>query len=115
MTRHLREETTETRSSLEDVHSQIRSVQDRYEHQRWGAVRVIESMELLVGETALECILYPWASSDLGYRLACQYAKRYNSRYNNGLIPKSAPFVEDIAEFWGRYFFGRGWRKRLAG
>ena len=36
MTKHLREETTETRSSLEDVHSQIRSVQDRYEHQRWG-------------------------------------------------------------------------------
>ena len=99
MTRHQREETTETRSSLDDVYSQIRSVQDRYEHQRWGAVRIIESRELLVVETALECILYPWASSDLGYHLARRYAERYNSRYSNGLIPESAPMMEDIAEF----------------
>ena len=93
---------------------EIRSVQDRYEHQRWGPVRIIESLELLRIETALECVLHAYASSDLGYRLARQYAERYSSRYGTGLIPKSAPFVEDIAEFWGKHFFGRGWRKRLA-
>ena len=71
-------------------------------------------MELLVVETALQCALHPWASSDLGYRLARQYAERYNSRYGSGLITESAPFVEDIAEFWGQHFLGRGWRKRLA-
>ena len=47
------------------------------------------------------------------YHLAWQYAERYNSRYGNGLIPESAPMMEDIAEFWGRHFLGRGWRKRL--
>ncbi len=26
-----------------------------------------------------------------------------------------SPMVEDIAEFWGRHFLGREWRKRLAG
>ena len=29
------------------------------------------------------------------------------------LIPASAPMVEDIAEFWGRHFLGRGWKKQL--
>ena len=34
----------------------------------WGPVRVIESMEWLRIETALECVFHPYASSDLGYR-----------------------------------------------
>ena len=55
---------------LRESLSEIRSVQDRYEHQRWGQVRIIESMELLRIETALKCVLHPYASSDLGYRLA---------------------------------------------
>jgi hypothetical protein len=56
---------------------------------------------------------YPWASSDLGYRIARKYAERYSSQYGTGLIPESAPFVEDIAEFWGKDFLGRSWKKRL--
>ena len=114
MTSYLKKPTEESEESLYELLSEIRSVQDRYEHQRWGAVRIIESRELLVVETALECVVHPWASSDLGYRLARQYAERYNSRYGNGLIPESAPFVDDIAEFWGKHFLGRGWRKRVA-
>ena len=113
MTKHLKDGTTETESSLDDVHSEIQGVQNQYEHQRWGPVRITKSRELLVVETALECVLRPWGSSMLGYHLARQYAERYDSRYGTGLIPKSAPMVEDIAEFWGRHFLGRGWRKRV--
>lgn len=65
-------------------------------------------------ETSLECVLDPGASSELGYRLARQYAERYNPRYGTGLLPESSPMVEDIAEFWGRHLLGGGWRKRLA-
>lgn len=114
MAGYLKEPTEEARSSLFDLLSEIRSVQNRYEHQRWGPVRIIESMELFVVEHALECVLRPWASSDLGYLLARQHAERYNSRYFNSLIPQSAPMVEDIADFWGKHFLGRGWKKRLA-
>ena len=114
MTKHLKTGTTETKSSLDDVHSEIQGVQDQYENQRWGSVRIIESRELLIVETALASVLYPWASSNLGYHLARQYAERYDSRYGTGLIPESAPMAEDIVEFRGKYFLGRGWRKRLA-
>ena len=111
MAKHLKEATTKTKSSLDDLLSEIRGVQNQHKHQQWGPVRIIKSRELLVVEMALECVLQPWASPDLGYRVARQYAERYNSRYGTGLIPESAPFVEDIAEFWGRHFLGRGCRR----
>jgi len=114
MTAYLKNPTEAVDTDLHELLLEVRSVQDRYEHQRWGPVRIIESMELLVAETALQCVLHPWASSDSGYRLARQYAERYNPRYGTGLIPETAPFVDDIAEFWGKHLFGRGWKKRLA-
>lgn len=114
MTRYLKDGTNQSNSSLRGLLREIRGEQNEFEHQRWGAVRIIRSMELLVVETALECVLTPWASSALGYQLARQYAERHNSRYGTGLIPASAPMMEEIAEFWGRHFLGRSWKNRLA-
>ena len=54
-------------------------------------------------------------SSRLGYELARNYAERYDSRYGTGLSPQSAPFVEDIANFWCEYHFGQTleqWQKQ---
>jgi len=74
MTKRLKEGTTEAEEPLRELLSEIRNTQSQYEYQRWGPVRIVQSMELLVVETALECVLHPWASSDLGYRVARQYA-----------------------------------------
>ena len=114
MTGYLKERNRQRESKLNELLRQIQDEQNEFEHQRWATVRIIHSMELLVVETALECVLSPWGSSELGYVIARQYAERYDSRYGNGLIPASAPLVEDIAEFWGRHMLGRGWRKQLA-
>ena len=89
------------------VESSTRPIQDRYEQQTWGPVRIIDSTEVLLIEYALSCLLQPTASADWGYRLARQYAERYNSRYGTGLIPESAPMVEDIADFWCQYHLGK--------
>jgi hypothetical protein len=59
ITAYLKKPTKEADMGLRESLSEIRSVQDRYEHQRWGRVRIIESMELLRIETALECVLHP--------------------------------------------------------
>jgi hypothetical protein len=32
--------------------------------------------------------------------MARNYAERYDSRYPGGLIPKSAPLVQDMVDFW---------------
>jgi hypothetical protein len=104
MTRHRKEGATETEEPLRELLTEIRNAQNRYEKQGWGLVRIIECLESLVVQTALGCVLRPRPSPDLGYFLARQYAERYNSQHGTGLIPDSAPMVEDIAEFWGRHF-----------
>jgi hypothetical protein len=113
MTKYLKDRTPEAESSLGKLWHVIRNAQSKFERQEWGLVRRIHSRELLTVETALECVLRPNASQLLAYDLARQYSERYNGRYGTGLIPESAPLVEDIAEFWGRHFLGRGWKKRL--
>lgn len=91
--------------------AQAKQAQSKFEHQQWADVRIVECWDLLIVETAMECVLRPYASSIIGYQLARKYAGKYDSRYGSGLIPKSAPMMAEIVEFWGRHFFGRGWRK----
>jgi hypothetical protein len=109
----LRRPTEKAKERLWDLHAQARQAQSKVEHQRWADVRIIKCWELLIVETAMECMLRPWYSTYLGYQLARQYAERYDPRYASGLVPKSADLVDDIAEFWGRYHLGRGWRKKV--
>ncbi len=113
MTRYLKSPNERTKSKLWEMHQRARDAQDRVEHQQWGDVRIIECWELLMVETAMECLLNPWHASLIGYQVARKYAQRYDSHYGSGLIPKSASMVEEIAEFWGRHYLGRGWRKKV--
>ena len=89
-------------------------IQNTYRNQAWGPVRIIHSTEVLLIEYALSCLLQPTASADWGYHLARQYAERYDSRYGTGLIPESAPLVEDIADFWCQYHLGKPLREWMA-
>jgi hypothetical protein len=104
---------TKAEEALYELLSQARDAQNEYNRQQWGPVRIIHSMDLLVVETALECILRPLDSSAFSYLLARRYAERYNQRFGTGLLPESAPMMEDITEFWGRHYLGSGWRKQL--
>ncbi len=113
MERYVEQPTPQTTNPLWGLQSQVRALQDRYEQQAWGPVRIIHSTEVLLIEYALSCLLQPTSSADWGYRLARQYAERYNSRYGTGLIPESAPLVEDIADFWCQYHLGKPLREWL--
>jgi hypothetical protein len=48
-----------------------------------------------------------YASAEWRYRIARQYAERYDARYPRGLTPESAPMVEDITDFWCQYHIGK--------
>ncbi len=88
---------------LRIVWMEIKELQNEHEKQRWGPVRLIESPETLIVEKALECVLSPENSSHCGYHVGREYAERYDPRYGTGLIPESAPLVEDIVNFWKQY------------
>ncbi|MCZ6876269.1 MAG: hypothetical protein O7G88_22530 [bacterium] len=93
--------------------SDVQALQDQYERQAWGPVRIIDSTEVLIVEQALSCLLQPTASAEWGYRIARQYAECYDPRYGTGLIPESAPLVEDIADFWCQYHLGKSLQEWL--
>ena len=99
--------TAKSESQMLELLSEIHNIQDTYENQRWGPVRIIASSEALVVEHALRCFLYPSEGPYWAYRLAREYAEEYDSNYGNGLIPKSAPMMEEIAEFWRNYYLNR--------
>ena len=81
--------------------------QEQNEHRRisWGKVRIVHSMELVVVENALKSVLRDHEAPFWLYQAARDYAERYDSRHGTGLIPSSAPMVQEIADFW-REFYG---------
>jgi hypothetical protein len=113
MSRYLKSPTEKTKAKLWELYEQAKEAQNRVEHQQWGDVRIIECWELLIVETAMECSLRPYYAPLIAYQVARDYAQRYDSHYGTGLIPKSAPMVEEIAAFWGRHFLGPGWKKKV--
>ena len=100
MQHYLDEPTPAALSALRAAHAALAASQNQYEHQAWGPVRLIASGEAVLVEEAIACLLFPYPSADWGYRLARQHAERYDLHYGAGLVPQSAPAVEEIAAFW---------------
>ena len=111
--RYLEHPTEENADLVRAWLSDVRILYDCYAHLVWGPARSIDSTEVLLIAYALSYLLQPTVSADWGYRLARQYAERYDPRYGAGLIPESAPLVEDIADFWCQYHLGKSLREWL--
>jgi hypothetical protein len=107
MENYLADPIPENNDLLRKAYSSLYNLQNQYENQAWGPVRLVNSTDVLIVEKALSCMLHPNESSDWGYRVARKYAECYNPRYGTGLIPESAPMVEAIADFWFRYHLGK--------
>ena len=114
MENYLEGPSNENESILRDLLYRIQELQNQYDNQQWGPVRIIESNEALLVEYALRCIVFPSDSSYWSYLVARQYAERYDSSYGTGLIPESAPMVEEIAHFWSNYYLGKPLNEWLA-
>jgi hypothetical protein len=67
-------------------------------------VRIVHSMELVVVENALRSILREIEAPTWLYQAARDYAERYDSRHGTGLIPSSAPMMQEIADFWRDHY-----------
>jgi hypothetical protein len=67
-------------------------------------VRMLKSRDLVVVEESLKSIVKTHEAGTWAYQAAKDYAERYDSRYGTGLIPSSAPMVEEIAGFWRKYY-----------
>lgn len=80
-------------------------VQNKHENISWGSVRIIKSMDLVVIEQALQCVLSSDSQGYWAYHMARDYAEKYEPSQGTGLIQRSAPMMTDIANFWCQYYF----------
>lgn len=107
MESYLESSTQEKESLLRELLPQLERVQGQKDGPYGILLRIINNKYVLLTEDALRCLLYPDMTSRLGYELAKHYAERYNPSYGTGLIPESAPLLEDIANFCCGYYFGQ--------
>jgi hypothetical protein len=97
---YLEQPSDERRERLWALWREMKEEQDEHRPISWGTLRIIKDMNLLVAEKCLESVLRPDEASYWLYQAARDYAERSDSRHPNGLTPKSAPLVEEIAGFW---------------
>jgi hypothetical protein len=104
MESYLDDPTKERKERLHNLLREIEKEQDEYNRIGWGQVRIVYSMELVVVENALKSILREVEAPIWLYQAARDYAERYDPRHGTGLIPSSAPMMQEIADFWRDHF-----------
>ena len=106
MRRFLSDPLEDNLSVIRNNWREVRDIQSETRSGPYGIViRTIHSRDVLVIEDSMSCMLYPDDSSYWSYKLARAYTEEYNPRYGTGLIPESAPMLDDIIAFWrkGKY------------
>jgi hypothetical protein len=83
---------------------EMEAEQNEHEKIGWNLVRMLKSTDLVVVEESLRSVLTSYEAPIWAYQAAKDYAERYDTRYGSGLIPNSAPMVDEIAEFWRDYY-----------
>jgi hypothetical protein len=96
--------TPEKRDALSELHRKFTSAQNEFVRVYGGPVRQIKNKRLLLVEDALKAVLREDEAPFWAYKIARDYAERYDPRHGTGLIPSSAPMVEDIVSFWIGYY-----------
>jgi uncharacterized protein YpuA (DUF1002 family) len=96
--------TEERKERLSSLYREMEEEQNDYEKIGWNMVRMLKSRELVVVEESLKSIVRGYEAGIWAYQAAKDYAERYDARYGTGLIPSSAPMVEEIAGFWRSYY-----------
>ena len=101
---YLTDPTEERKGRLSSLCREMEAEQDEHKKIGWNMVRMLKTNDLVVVEESLKSVLKSYEAPIWAYQAAKDYAERYDSRYGSGLIPSSAPFVEEVAKFWRDYF-----------
>ncbi len=101
---YLADPTEERKARLTSLCREIESEQNEFKKIGWNMVRMLKSSDLFVVEECLRSVLRRCEAPFWAYHSARDYAVRYDARYWSGLIPGSAPMVEEIAGFWREYY-----------
>ena len=101
---YLTDSTEERKERLSSLCREIEAEQNEYKKIGWDMVRMLKSRDLVVVEESLKLVLKGYEAAIWAYQAAKDYAERYDVLHGSGLIPRSAPMVEEIAGFWRKYY-----------
>ena len=101
---YLGDPSEERKERLSSLCREMEAEQNEYKKIGWDMVRMLKSKDLVVVEQSLKSVLKGHEAAIWAYQAAKDYAERYDAQYGTGLIPSSAPMVEEIAEFWRKYY-----------
>jgi hypothetical protein len=101
---YLADPTEGSRERLTTLCREMEAEQNEYKKVHWDMVRMLKSRDLVVVEESLKSVTKSHEAGFWAYQAAKDYAERYEARYGNGLIPSSAPMVDEIAGFWRTYY-----------
>jgi hypothetical protein len=96
--------TEERHARLSSLCEEMRSEQKEYMKSGWNVGRMLKHRDLVLVEECVRSVLSRSEAPFWAYHASKDYVVRFDARYGSGLIPDSAPFVEEIARFWREYF-----------
>jgi hypothetical protein len=108
MKSYLDEPDEEGKERLHSLLWEMEAEQNEYKSISWGMVRIVKSMDLLVAETSVRAVIKSDEAPHWLYHAARDYAEKYDPHCGTGLIPSSAPMVEEIASFWRKFYGIKG-------
>ena len=87
------------RAAAESLHDRARDLQNEFQNQQWGPVRLVHCWPLLLVEQGLALHLGQAVTPSDGYKLAADWAQNYDSRYGNGLNGPSGGKLQELVRF----------------
>ena len=101
---YLTDPTEERKARLASLCREMEAEQNEYKKIGWDMIRMLKSRDLVVVEESLKSVLKGYEAPIWAYQAAKDYADATTLDYPTGLIPSSAPMVEEIAGFWRKYY-----------
>jgi hypothetical protein len=104
LTPYLADLTEERQARLSSLRSEMEAEQKEYKKIGWNVGRMLKHGDLMLVEECVRSVLRRSEAPFWAYQASKDYVVRFDARYGFGLIPNSAPFVEEIADFWREYY-----------
>jgi hypothetical protein len=104
LTPYLANPTEDGKARLASLCREMASAQNEYKKIGWNVGRMLKYRDLVLVEECVRSVLSTSEAPFWAYHASKDYVVRFDTRYGSGLIPSSAPMVEEIAGFWRTYY-----------
>jgi hypothetical protein len=104
LTPYLADPADERQARLSSLRRELEVEQKEYKKSGWNVGRMLKHRDLMLVEECVRSVLRRSEAPFWAYQAFKDYVVRYDARYGSGLIPNSAPFVEEIVKFWREYY-----------